>query len=112
MIGNTSPPSIQWLTVRQTAAQLGNVSTKLVYKLYHRGELLGAKIAGTVRIRAASVMAYLDAHSNSRPVEQAEGPGKRLDRPTTKRGKRRPAPNDFTSYYRREMERVDQQNPG
>ena len=57
-----------WLTVRQAARQLGNVSTKLVYKLFHAGELAGVKVAGTVRIRAASVAAYLEAHSNQKPA--------------------------------------------
>ncbi len=55
---------MDWLSVKQASALLGGVSPQLCYKLYHRGELEGAKIAGTVRIRTASVAAYLVAHSN------------------------------------------------
>lgn len=60
-------PTSDWMTVKEAAKMLGGVSAKLIYKLYHRGELLGAKIAGTVRLRAASVQQYLAAHSNEKP---------------------------------------------
>ncbi len=59
--------------MKETAVRLGNVSPKLIYKLYHRGELFGAKIAGTVRIRAASVAAYLEAHSNQKNARATSG---------------------------------------
>lgn len=64
----------EWLTVRQAAAQLGNVSTKLVYKLFHAGELAGVTVAGTIRIRAASVAAYLEAHSNQKNAHADPAP--------------------------------------
>lgn len=96
IMGNSgvSLSSPQWLTVRQTAAQLGGVSTKLVYKLFHAGELPGAKIAGTVRIRAASVAAYLEAHSNRKaepvdPVAATTAPSATLAPAPVKRRRKR-----------------------
>lgn len=59
-------PEIVWISAKDAAKILGGVSAKLVYKLFHLGVLEGAKIAGTVRIQAASIAAYLDAHSNKK----------------------------------------------
>jgi excisionase family DNA binding protein len=55
------------LTAQQAAERLG-VSAKLVYKLFHRRELEGVKIAGAVRIHRASVENYLSSHSNKKPA--------------------------------------------
>jgi excisionase family DNA binding protein len=61
------------LTAAEAAAMLG-VSAKLVYKLYHRGDLEGCKVAGAVRIHRASVEAYLAANSNRKPAAPVEVP--------------------------------------
>ncbi len=61
------------LTAAEAAAMLG-VSAKLVYRLFHRGELEGVKVAGAVRIHRASVDAYLSAHSNKKPAPLVEVP--------------------------------------
>ena len=66
--------STGWLTVKQAAAELGGVSDKLIYKLFHLGELEGVKIAGTVRIRAASVATYLETHSNRKVAADLQAP--------------------------------------
>ncbi len=102
----SGPIMADWLTVREAALQLGNVSTKLIYKMYHRGDLDGAKIAGTVRIRAASVAAYLDAHRNRRPAPIG-GAEELPEQPPPTRRRRHPGSDDFISYYRREMDRIE-----
>jgi excisionase family DNA binding protein len=61
------------MTAAEAAAMLG-VSAKLVYKLYHRGELEGVKVAGAVRIHRASVDDYLSKHSNAKPAPPVEVP--------------------------------------
>ena len=57
-----------WLSVREAAKVLGGVSVKTVYKLYHDQTIEGARIAGAVRLKTASVMAYLEAQSNKSKV--------------------------------------------
>jgi len=86
--------SAEWLTVKQAAAKLGGVSDKLIYKLFHLGELIGAKIAGTIRIRAASVAAYFDAHSNRKPPPEKPAAGTAEPVKSTRK-RRRSAPVGF-----------------
>src|SRR5215467_5240093 len=62
-----------WLTVKEAAAVLADVSGSTVYKLFARGEIAGAKVAGRVKLRRDSVEAYLAAHSNAKaPATEAE----------------------------------------
>jgi excisionase family DNA binding protein len=68
-----APAASDWMTVRQAAALLADISQAVVYRLYDRGELLGAKIAGRIKLRRSSVEAYLATHSNEKaPAGEAE----------------------------------------
>jgi excisionase family DNA binding protein len=89
-------PSALFLTARQASLRLG-VSDKMVYKLFHAGKLKGLKIEGAVRIEAASVDAYIAAHSNTQPAP-AE--------PATTKGRRR-RDDGFTSYYLGIMSQIE-----
>jgi excisionase family DNA binding protein len=62
------------------------VSAKLIYRLFHRGELEGVKVAGAVRIHRSSVEAYLSAHSNKKPAPPIEiAPPQPTPRPKRRR---------------------------
>jgi hypothetical protein len=61
----------KWLSVKETARQLGDVSTKLIDKLFRQRELEGAKIGGSICILASSVAAYLQAHSNKKALPES-----------------------------------------
>lgn len=95
-------PDSAWLSVGQTAEMLGGVSDKLIYKLYHRGELLGVKVAGAVRIRKESAAGYLDSHSNEKTPQ--EEPAELMPVP---RRRRQRGDADFTDFYLREMDRIE-----
>jgi excisionase family DNA binding protein len=69
------------LSVSEAAGLLG-VSAKTVRRLYTRGEIAGAKIAGAVRIHRSSIDAYLSSHSNATPTPPA------TPAPTPKRRRR------------------------
>ena len=81
------------LTAAEAAALLG-VSAKLVYRLFHRGDLEGCKVAGAVRIHRASVDAYLTSHSNRKPAAPVEVPAPQPT-PRTKRRRRSPRSEGF-----------------
>lgn len=55
------------LTVRE-AASLLRCSLAQVYRLYHRGELVGFRVGAAVRIRKQSVEDYMQKGSNHRPA--------------------------------------------
>jgi excisionase family DNA binding protein len=61
------------MSVAEAAAYLGGVSQSLVRRLYASGQLLGAKIAGRVRLKRSSVEAYLQAHSNEKATAPPAG---------------------------------------
>jgi excisionase family DNA binding protein len=94
----------EYLTVRQVAERL-NVSHQLVYKLFHRGELLGITVAAAVRIEVASVEDFIRRNSNTRPAEQQAEPAT-VTASATPRPRRRKA-DDFTAYHLAEMDRIE-----
>jgi excisionase family DNA binding protein len=55
-----------YLSVNE-AANLMGVSGKLVYAMYHRGELEGYRARGKVLVARHSVLCYIAAHTNKRP---------------------------------------------
>lgn len=59
-----------WLTVKQAAVLLGNVSIALVYRMRDRGRLVARKIEGCVRIERASVERYLAGAETGRKGPQ------------------------------------------
>jgi hypothetical protein len=65
--GACPPVRGKWLTVKKAAEQLGDVSAKLVYKMFDRGVLDGIKVEGALRISQASVTRYLRVHRNKKP---------------------------------------------
>jgi excisionase family DNA binding protein len=77
----------EWLSAKEAASILGGVSIKLIYKLFHKKELDGVKVGDAIRIRAASVAAYMEMHSNRKPaaVIPAQAPV-----PKPARNRRRP----------------------
>jgi hypothetical protein len=91
----------EWLSVRDAAARLGNVSAKLVYKMIAEKKLEERRIEGCVRVLAGSVDAYL-AGAEKKQAQGATappGPGvaSQPARPTPrpKRRRRSSAPTGF-----------------
>jgi excisionase family DNA binding protein len=78
-----------WLSVNQVAERLGGVSTKLVYKMFNAGKLVGVKIEGTIRIKETAVTEYLANHSNETEKAQPSlaEPVKPMEKGTTRRKK-------------------------
>jgi excisionase family DNA binding protein len=62
----------EWITVAEAAAILADVHPSVAYRLFHRGEIVGTKVAGRVKLRRDSVEAYLAAHSNEKPPPSEE----------------------------------------
>jgi excisionase family DNA binding protein len=63
------------LTPAEAAAQL-HASVDTVRALYHRGELDGFHMGRSIRIHAASLLAYANRHRNRGPEQLAHEPSR------------------------------------
>jgi excisionase family DNA binding protein len=60
---------LEWISVKQAASVLCDVSPQLVYKLFRTGEIAGVKIGKSVRLKNESVHQLLWRGSNRRGAE-------------------------------------------
>jgi excisionase family DNA binding protein len=80
----------EWISVKEAAAFLGNVSEATIRRLFDSGELVGVKIAGKktvgrVKLQRTSVEKYLAQHTNQKPPDVVKEEIKKLSTATNLR---------------------------